>query len=79
MKARAVIEAAADHVIRYDQVPLRDGIKDITGGDGVDFAYDPVGGDATELALRSTKWNGRVLVVGFAAGQIPSIPSTCLW
>ena len=36
--------------------------------------YDPVGGTATELALRSTKWNGRLLVIGFASGEIPSIP-----
>jgi NADPH2:quinone reductase len=36
--------------------------------------YDPVGGDMTELALRSTKWNGRLLVVGFASGDIPAVP-----
>ena len=73
-KAQAVTKAGADHVIRYDQMPLRDGIKEITSGDGVDVVYDPVGGEATELALRSTKWNGRVLIVGFASGEIPSIP-----
>ncbi len=72
-KAVAVSEAGADHVIRYDQVSLRDGIKAIAG-DGVDVVYDAVGGDATEAALRSTRWNGRLLVVGFASGDIPSIP-----
>ncbi|MDH3190260.1 MAG: NADPH:quinone oxidoreductase family protein [Acidimicrobiia bacterium] len=73
-KAEAVRDAGADHVIRYDEVPLRDGIAEVTNGAGVDVVYDPVGGESTEHALRSTKWNGRLLVVGFAAGQIPSIP-----
>ena len=73
-KADAVIEAGADHVIRYDKTPLRDGIEEATDGEGVDVVYDPVGGDMTELALRSTRWNGRLLVIGFAAGQIPEIP-----
>lgn len=73
-KAAAVKEAGADAVLRYDQTPLRDGIAAATSGDGVDVVYDPVGGSSTELALRSTRWNGRVLVVGFASGDIPSIP-----
>jgi NADPH2:quinone reductase len=73
-KAAAVAEAGADEVVRYDQTPLRDGIAAATSGDGVDVVYDPVGGAATELALRSTKWNGRLLVIGFASGDIPSIP-----
>lgn len=73
-KASAVEEAGADAVVRYDQTPLRDGIAAATSGEGVDVVYDPVGGASTELALRSTKWNGRVLVIGFAAGEIPSIP-----
>jgi NADPH2:quinone reductase len=73
-KAAAAMEAGADEVLRYDQSPLRDGIAAATGGDGVDVVYDPVGGTATELALRSTKWNGRLLVIGFASGEIPSIP-----
>jgi NADPH2:quinone reductase len=73
-KADAVRAAGADSVIRYDQVPLRDGIAAAAGGGGVDVVYDPVGGESTELALRSTNWNGRLLVVGFASGVIPSIP-----
>jgi NADPH:quinone reductase len=73
-KARAVRDSGADEVIRYDQVGIRDGIKDLTGGVGVDVVYDPVGGDITEEVLRSTAWNGRLLVVGFAAGGIPRIP-----
>ncbi|HEU4915763.1 MAG TPA: NADPH:quinone oxidoreductase family protein [Acidimicrobiia bacterium] len=73
-KADAVRAAGADSVIRYDRVPLRDGIAAATSGGGVDVVYDPVGGAATEQAVRSTNWNGRVLVVGFASGVIPKIP-----
>jgi NADPH:quinone reductase len=73
-KAEAAKRAGADDVIRYDETPLRDGINDMTAGAGVDVVFDPVGGESTELALRSTKWNGRILVVGFAAGEIPKIP-----
>jgi NADPH2:quinone reductase len=73
-KAAAASEAGADEIVRYDETPLRDGIAAATSGAGVDVVYDPVGGAATELALRSTKWNGRLLVIGFASGEIPSIP-----
>jgi NADPH2:quinone reductase len=73
-KARVARDAGADEVIRYDQAPLRDGIAAATSGAGVDVVYDPVGGEATELALRSTNWNGRLLVVGFTSGEIPQIP-----
>jgi NADPH2:quinone reductase len=73
-KAGLVEQAGADHVIRYDQVALRDGIAEATDGRGIDVVFDPVGGDATEQALRSTRWNGRHLVIGFAAGPIPQVP-----
>ncbi|MGH8872068.1 MAG: NADPH:quinone oxidoreductase family protein [Acidimicrobiia bacterium] len=73
-KAEAAREVGAAEIVRYDQTPLRDGIAAATSGAGVDVVYDPVGGEATELALRSTKWNGRLLVVGFASGEIPAIP-----
>lgn len=73
-KAAAARQAGAHEVIRYDQGPIRDAIDDLTEGEGVDVVYDPVGGETTEQALRSTRWNGRLLVVGFAAGEIPRIP-----
>jgi NADPH2:quinone reductase len=73
-KAALAESSGADHVIRYDQVGLREGIDQVTGGRGVDVVYDPVGGEMTEQALRSTRWNGRLLVIGFASGPIPSIP-----
>ena len=49
-------------------------IKSLTGNQGADVVYDPVGGDYSEPALRATNWLGRFLVVGFAAGTIPKIP-----
>lgn len=72
-KAKLVTDSGADDVIRYDQVDLREAIDRVTGGEGVDVVFDPVGGDTTEAALRSTRWGGRFLVVGFAAGKIPQI------
>ncbi len=64
----------ADELINYATEDMRERIKAITGGRGVDVVYDPVGGKFTELALRSTAWRGRLLVIGFAAGDIPKIP-----
>lgn len=64
----------ADAVIDYSQENLRERIKALTDGKGVDIVYDPVGGDYTEQALRSLNWRGRHLIVGFAAGAIPQIP-----
>ena len=63
-----------DHVIRYDTENLKEAAKKLTGGKGVDIVLDPVGGDVTEEALRATAWNGRLLVIGFAQGEIPKIP-----
>src|SRR5205823_5163094 len=53
---------------------LRERIKTLTAGNGPDVIYDAVGGPYTEPALRSIAWRGRLLVVGFAAGEIPKIP-----
>ena len=64
----------ADEVINYSTESLKDKIKELTGGKGVDVVYDPVGGALAEAALRSMAWNGRYLVIGFAAGDIPKIP-----
>ena len=67
-------EHGADETINYSSEDLRDRIKQLTGTNGVDVVYDAVGGAYTEPALRSTAWRGRLLVVGFAAGDIPKIP-----
>src|SRR6478609_1577544 len=64
----------ADITINYSRENLRDAIKAATGGKGADVVYDPVGGEFTEPAFRSIAWRGRYLVVGFAAGPIPSLP-----
>lgn len=64
----------ADHTINYANVDLREAVKLLTGGRGVDVVYDPVGGTYAEPAFRSIAWGGRYLVVGFAAGPIPSLP-----
>ena len=64
----------ADHLIDYTTEDLRERLEEISGGKGVDVVYDPVGGDMTEQAFRSLAWNGRHLVVGFAAGDIPELP-----
>ena len=63
----------ADATINYSTQDLRDRITAITGG-GIDLVYDAVGGTYSELALRSLRWRGRFLVVGFAAGDIPRVP-----
>jgi NADPH:quinone reductase len=64
----------ADETINYAREDLRARIRDLTAGRGADVVYDPVGGSYTEPALRSIAWRGRLLVVGFAAGEIPRIP-----
>ena len=64
----------ADEVINYSEANLRDRVKEITGGQGVDVTYDPVGGELGGAAFRSLRPGGRFLVVGFAAGHPPPIP-----
>ncbi len=67
-------EYGADETINYTKEDLKGSIKELTGGKGADVVYDPVGSDFSEAALRATSRNGRFLVVGFAAGDIPRIP-----
>jgi NADPH2:quinone reductase len=67
-------EHGADEGINYAREDLKERIKTLTGGAGADVVYDPVGGDYAEQALRATAWEGRFLVIGFAAGDIPKIP-----
>jgi len=64
----------ADEVIDYSAENLRDRINELTGRRGVDVVFDPVGGPLTETAFRGTAWGGRLLVIGFASGDIPKIP-----
>ncbi len=64
----------ADETVDYSAEDLRERVKALTAGRGVDVVFDPVGGALSEAALRSTGWGGRFLVVGFASGEIPRIP-----
>jgi NADPH2:quinone reductase len=67
-------EHGASMTINYVDEDLKSRVRELTGGRGVDVVYDAVGGPYSEPALRSTAWDGRFLVVGFAAGDIPRIP-----
>jgi NADPH2:quinone reductase len=64
----------ADETINYNSENLKDRLKALTQGNGVDVVFDPVGGEYSEVALRNTAWEGRYLVIGFAVGDIPRIP-----
>jgi len=64
----------ADATINYAKANIRDELKQLTGGNGPDVVYDPVGGDLAEPVFRSIAWRGRYLVVGFAQGAIPALP-----
>lgn len=77
-KLQAAREHGADVLIDYSQQDLREAVKAATDGKGVDVAYDPVGGPLTEAAVRSLAWRGRLLVIGFAQGEIPQIPANLL-
>ncbi len=66
-------EHGADEVINYSD-GLKAQIKALTGGQGVDVIYDPVGGDLFDEIPSCLAWRGRVLIVGFAAGTIPELP-----
>lgn len=77
-KRNAARSRGADEVVDYTADDFREQLKILTDGRGVDIVYDPVGGDIAETALRSVGWNGRYLVVGFAAGGIPKLPTNLL-
>ncbi|MFQ3334051.1 MAG: NADPH2:quinone reductase [Woeseiaceae bacterium] len=71
-------EAGADDLINYSEMPLKETVKELTQGKGVDVVYDPVGGKLADEALRATAWHGRYLVIGFACGDIPKFPANIL-
>jgi NADPH2:quinone reductase len=73
-KLAACQASGADAVIDYSREDLKARIKALTGGEGVDVVYDPVGGEYAEPALRGMAWGGRYLVIGFTAGEIPKLP-----
>ncbi|WP_017869480.1 NADPH:quinone oxidoreductase family protein, partial [Deinococcus wulumuqiensis] len=73
-KCAAASEHGADEVINYAEEDLRERLRALTGKDGVDVVFDPVGDRYAEPAFRSLGWNGRYLVIGFAGGEIPRLP-----
>lgn len=68
----------AAETINYAAEDLRERLKELTAGRGVDVVYDPVGGATTITAIKALAWEGRHLVVGFAGGDIPAIPANLL-
>jgi NADPH2:quinone reductase len=72
-KLSIAAEYGADYLINYREKSIKDEVKEVTGGQGADVIYDPVGGDAFDQAMGCINWNGRLLVVGFASGRIPEV------
>lgn len=68
----------ADHVIDHRQQEFRERVLEITNGRGVDVVYDSIGGDVTHQSIRSLTWEGRLLTIGYACGEIPKIPANLL-
>jgi NADPH2:quinone reductase len=73
-KRQAALSFGADYCVDYTDPNWRQELKTLTGEQGLNVVYDPVGGDKAEPAFRSLAPGGRFLVVGFAAGEIPKIP-----
>ncbi|MET4086141.1 NADPH:quinone oxidoreductase family protein [Bradyrhizobium sp. S3.5.5] len=73
-KAALVRRYGAGDVINYRSEDLRNRIKSITSGDGIDIGFDNVGGAIFEQIARSMKWGGRLMPIGFTSGEIPQIP-----
>lgn len=65
----------ADHLINYRQESFRDRVKEITNGRGADVIFDPVGGKVFEDSVRCIAWEGRLIVIGFASGEIANFPT----
>lgn len=77
-KCAVAKEHGADEIIDYQTEDVRVQVKALTGGRGVDVVYDPVGGDIFAASLRAVAWNARLVVVGFASGDVQQIPANIL-
>ena len=77
-KLKVAAEYGADHLIDYAAEDVRARAKELTEGRGVDVVYDPVGGDTFDAAMGAAARGGRLLIVGFASGQVPQIPANIL-
>lgn len=74
-KVEVCRKLGADVAIDYTAGDFVDPVKDATGGRGVDVVVDPVGGDVFDRSLRCLAWEGRLVVVGFTSGRIPTLPA----
>lgn len=72
-KLAVVREQGAHEVINLTRENMRDRVKELTGGRGADVIFDPIGGDVFDESTRCIAWDGRLLVIGFVSGRIPSI------
>lgn len=63
-------DIGADYAVNYSTESLRDKVKEYTSGAGADVVFDPVGGDAFTQSVRCINWEGRILIIGFASGDI---------
>ncbi len=70
-KRRVLTEYGADHVL--PDAGFRERVKELTGGRGADVIYDPVGGDVFDESVRCIAFDGRLLIIGFTSGRIPSV------
>jgi NADPH2:quinone reductase len=77
-KCEVATRAGADETILFPGTDLKAEVRARTGGNGADVVYDCIGGEAAEPLVRALAWQGRFLVVGFAAGEIPKIPLNLL-
>ncbi|XP_060088467.1 quinone oxidoreductase-like protein 2 [Heteronotia binoei] len=77
-KCKLALQKGAVHSVNYSQTVLREEVKKLTADKGVDVAIETIGGDIFKEALHSLAWEGRIVVVGFAGGMIPSIPANLL-
>ncbi|MGE0119450.1 MAG: NADPH:quinone oxidoreductase family protein [Dongiaceae bacterium] len=77
-KLAVAAKHGADHLIDYRKENIRDRVKEVCNGGGVDVVFDPVGGSAFEASLRCVNWGARLIIVGFAGGQVPQIPANIL-
>ena len=68
----------ADHAVDSDDPDLKGRLRELTDGRGADVVYDPVGGAVFDASLRAIAWEGRIVIIGFASGQVPQIPANLL-